>query len=115
MPNIPQSITVTIRNGGNFRATRLGKTFKGFGMDFGRVRKAFPKTPNPPYQVTYAVNPRGKYLVELTYGHTISIVNLGGSEPADADGTFACFLPRAGDGLRVSRKVTAIRKGVKNA
>jgi len=100
------SITVTVRNGKNFRATRPGRTFPARGMDLHRVQLAFPGTPHPPYRVTYTLKPRG--ILKLSdFGQ---LLKQGLQHFGDSHGTFACFLVGLGwEGLRVSRKVEAIR------
>jgi hypothetical protein len=109
MKKIPKSITVTVRNGENFRAV-LGKeiwngdgvTFGGDGPEWRTVSKFFPKTPAPPYRVTYTVNPRGKYI--KWSGCLIRDIRTDEINRA----MNVCFLPDSWRGLRVSRKVSKI-------
>src|SRR3989304_332936 len=97
------SITVTVRNGEDFRATRPGKRYEARGYDFSRVLEYFPRTPSPPYLLKYSLNPRGHYLVDCEDSYP-RIFNLGMNKYY----LIACFLPRDWHGLRVSRKGEAI-------
>ena len=111
MKKIPKSITVTVRNGEDFRATRLGRTYLGHGMDRERIRNAFGRCPAFPYKVTYTLNPRGKYLVDKKYDNARLLLvtdhkNLSGGYYE----TWVCFLNDLDwDGLRISRKVEKIK------
>jgi hypothetical protein len=106
MPPIPKSITVTVRNGENFKATRPGRTYPGLGFDLKRVRLSFPKTPDPPYRVTYTLCKNGKYKFD---GGQLYIGNSEDSHWADPEGTFIFFLPESWWGLRVSRRVEKVK------
>jgi hypothetical protein len=112
MKKIPKSITVTVRNGGNFRATRPGRTYPSGDMDMVRVRGSFPKTPNPPYKVTYTVNPRGVYtVIDDNPDMFPSLLKNGEEWAKGGDGTFVCFISGLGwHGLRVSRRVEKVKK-----
>ena len=113
MKKIPKSITVTVRNGDNFRATRPGITYLGEGVNLGNgsrwvcVRDHFPRTPDTPYKLTYSLNPRGNLVA--------SIVNVfPGIKRRDSinkSGLIVCFLPHSWckKGLRVSRTVERMK------
>jgi hypothetical protein len=108
MTKIPKSITVTVRNGENFRATRPGKTFPGHGVCAASLRKHKLRHPPLPYLLTYTVTPKGRYFVHGPDGDSsfpwVSWSGTGGYEMLSI-----CFLPESWHGLRVSRKVTPIR------
>jgi hypothetical protein len=110
MKKIPRSITVTVRNGEKFRAELAdGVTHYGGGMNTERVKRAFPRTPLPPYTVTYRVDPNGRYKVcENSRWSPPHLMTHDDEEPGGMQGTFVCFLTPF-IGLRVSRKVTPIR------
>jgi len=117
MKKIPKSITVTVRNGGNFRATRPGKTYNGRNVKYRNtervfhhplvnvsqsVKDYFPETPAPPYSLTYAVSKDGNYSVTNEYSH-VAVRRKGARTIFPV-----CFLPPEWHGLRVSRAVKRI-------
>ena len=105
------SITVTVKNGEDFRATRPGKSFLGGGYGYERILATFPKTPSPPYKLTYNIDPRGGFRIDSDNPHVtlIKIDPIGGDYYSVRNKIYACFLPRDWIGYRVSRKVEAIR------
>jgi hypothetical protein len=103
MKNVPQSITVTVRNGDNFRATRPGKTWDGDGASINYIRRKGLYAPNPPYRVTYTVTSKGRFPVVEDEGLSSLAIGL-----KDLNKMSVCFLPDSWRGLRVSRKVEKI-------
>lgn len=102
------SITVTVRNGDNFRATRPGKTYWGNRVTFYDIKEFFPETPRPPYRVTYSLSARGS--LEVRDGACICAWVESRTENRDVH-LDACFLTDLDwHGLRVTRTVQAIRK-----
>lgn len=112
MKKIPKSITVTVRNGDKFRAERSDGTVQfGDGMNIDRIRAAFPRTPTPPYKVTYREDPKGRYIVHIGARYSPAcLMTHDDKEPADERGTFVCFLTPDFNGLRVSRRVEKVKK-----
>ena len=105
----PKSITVTVRNGGDFRAESGDRIWLGRGVKMSgawepncNIRFSFPNTPEPPYRVTYTLNPQGKYKVGRI--RKWRAIRGPGVE------MMACILPDAWRGLRVSRRVEKVKK-----
>jgi len=97
------SITVTVRNGDSFRATRPGKTYLGLGVALSDIKRNHLAVPSIPYRLTYFLDPNGKYKVVCSvYEDSYPRIKLRRIE------LDVCFLPKAWAGLRVSRKVEAI-------
>lgn len=107
MKKIPKSITVTVRNGDNFRASRPGKTYMGDGVEFDEVAEVFPGTPKPPYRLTYSLSRRGNLIARVfAFVGYVDVCKY-------KSGKFlvtTCFLPSSWDGLRVSRRVEKVKK-----
>ena len=108
MKKIPKSITVTVRNGDNFRATRPGRTYRGGGYDHERILGTFPGTPDPPYKLTYSLDPEGPLMVadgDILAPEIYKII----PDKARTQTLICCFMRglRWG-GLRVSRRVEKV-------
>jgi hypothetical protein len=109
MTKIPKSITVTVRNGDNFRATRPGRIWLGDGASVAYLREYIRPVPKPPYRVTYTVVANGTYEVVSDAGDAGIRKDNWFNEWGNQKRMSVCFLPREWIGLRVSRKVTPIR------
>ena len=113
-------VTVTIKDGKNFRAIKQKRVYDAIGMHPGIIEKFFGKKLTFPYLLTYSINPRGKYIVDMRNGHTPvcckgtwtpvikRVGNFGNTTSSHP--IWTCFIPREWYGFRVSRKVEAVPK-----
>jgi len=106
MKNIT-SISVTIRDGDNFRAIKSRRIYRGNGVEEFFIKKLFPGNPKPPYKVTYSL-----------FNSKKGIPVLDGRSSIDNDWLCdypiirvnkrslpVCFMPPEWIGRKVSRKV----------
>jgi hypothetical protein len=107
MKKIPKRTSVTAIIEVEENGTVVWKGSRCSGAEIGTMREFGFVVPKEKYRVTYKVNPRGKLLV--SYSLACADVRPFGPDSDESDFVNTCFLPKNWHGLRVSRRVEAIR------